>query len=65
MRQKHRKAIYFALAGIVAAIFFPIWLIATISTWISNKIIYGCEVLQCLLRIYDEDNPKTDKIKDK
>ena len=61
MRQKHRKAIYFALAGIVAVIFFPIWLIATISTWISNKVIDGCEILQYLLRIYDEDEPKTDK----
>lgn len=61
MRQKHRKAIYFSLAGIVAVIFFPIWLIATISTWISNKVIDGCEILQYLLRIYDEDEPKPDK----
>lgn len=61
MKQKHRKAIYFALAGIVTVTLFPIWLIATISTWISNKAINGCEILQYLLRIYDEDEPKTDK----
>ena len=61
MRQKHRKAIYFALAGFVAVIFFPIWLIATISTWISNKVIDSCEILKYLLHIYDEDEPKNDK----
>ena len=61
MRQKHRKAIYLILASIIAVIFFPIWLIAYISTWISNKVIDGCDILKYLLRIYDEDTPKTDK----
>ncbi|MBD5240504.1 MAG: hypothetical protein HDS59_00225 [Barnesiella sp.] len=61
MRQKHRKAIYLIFASIIAVIFFPIWLIAYISTWISNKVIDGCDILKYLLRIYDEDTPKTDK----
>lgn len=61
MRQKHRKAIYLLLASIIAVIFFPIWLIASVSTWISNKVIDGCDILKYLLRIYDEDQPKTEK----
>lgn len=62
MKQKYRKAIYLTLASIIAVIFFPIFLIATISTWISNKVIDGCEILQNLLRIYDEDiAPENDK----
>lgn len=61
MKQKHRKVIYFVLAGIVAFVFIPIWLIATISTSISNKVIDVCNNLQYLLRIHDEDAPKTDK----
>ena len=60
MRQKHRKAIYLILASIMAVIFFPIWLIASVSTWISNKVIDWCDILKYLLRIYDEDNTKTD-----
>lgn len=61
MRQKHRKTIYLLLASIIAVIFFPIWLIASASTWISNKVIDGCDILKYLLRIYDEDQPKTEK----
>lgn len=61
MRQKHRKAIYLILAGIIAVIFFPIWLIASVSTWISNKVIDGCNILKYLLRIYDEDTPTPKK----
>ena len=61
MRQKHRKAIYLTLASIIAIIFFPIWLIASVSTGISNKVIDGCDILKYLLRIYDEDQPKTEK----
>ena len=61
MKQKHRKAIYLILASIVAVTLFPVWLIATISTWISNKVIDGCDILKYLLRIYDEDTPKMDK----
>ena len=57
MKQKHRKAIYLVLASIIGVIFFPIWIIATITTSISNSVVEASDILKYLLRIYDEDIP--------
>lgn len=57
MKQKHRKAIYLVLASIIGVIFFPIWIIATITTSISNSVVEASDILKYLLRIYDEDLP--------
>lgn len=57
MKQKHRKAIYLVLASIIGVIFFPIWIIASITSWISNSVVEASDILKYLLRIYDEDIP--------
>lgn len=66
MKQAQRKAIYLVLAGIIAIITAPLWIIGFVCSWICEKIAEMSDILKYLLRIYDSDERiTTDSATDK
>lgn len=59
MKKKHRRAVYFAISGIICVIFSPILLMGgmgIIAGWVCEKLLTPvAERLKTKLRVYDND----------